>query len=770
MSINPLTFGSPVYSPAFAVSSGDTGVMKLRSRESSPLTHESLDENFTNLANKINEILGLKVDLLDIGTDGKMGLTNLALSSGTGIDLSATGQFSHQARPAAESGWSSADKNSSSLEFISGLAFDSLGHVQGYKSGNLSFASSGHIGVSNTGNVVTVSSTAYGSGDSPTFAELEIEKDSYSTLSAGAGHIVLDTIGVAREKDKGPFINFRVPTSNTTSEDMANIGAVCSDSTASSRKADLVFWTRDTTFSERMRITSDGNVGIGTTSPDTDLHVKAKDNTWLGGLKLEDHDSEDGWFLHPDTGGGLMIGEVNASNPSTATDRLTVRKGGNVGIGTTTPDVKLLVLNEIENTYSNNVPNVSNCVLGIANKPSNEAINNHASLQFNLNAGTHNHAASISLVSESSTLRRGALAFCTDNGTTRPEAMRIDSVGNVGIGTTSPDYPLEVSGWVSAKADAPSTEAVINLVASNSTKLVTPAFDPPTSIARIKCISESDLNSSSALTFLTRNSSDVIGERMRITSGGNVGIGQVTNPETFDGESNQLVIRDVSHAGMTICAGNTSSRSNIYFADGNSGSERYRGGIAYDHADDDLSFRAGSSEAMWLKANGRLGVNTSLPSSTFHVRGAFGDPAESGQDLNGIARFGQVQGAGVLDIGFGDPYSWIQSRASTDYSVNYDLALQPNGKSVIVGSKETPQAKLHVAQTSLEPTFEIQYRPTEGGFYKHLGCVSHTGSHVIYPFVHVRLRTVWNDEGMFSIRARGYLPYGTVMDCTTGMY
>jgi len=98
-------------------------------------------------------------------------------------------------------------------------------------------------------------------------AKLEIEKDSYGTLSAGAGHIVLDTIGVAREKDKGPFINFRVPTSNTSSEDMANIGAVCSDSTASSRKADLVFWTRDTAFNERMRIKSAGNVGIGTTDP-----------------------------------------------------------------------------------------------------------------------------------------------------------------------------------------------------------------------------------------------------------------------------------------------------------------------------------------------------------------------------------------------------------------------------------------------------------------------------------------------------------------------
>jgi hypothetical protein len=126
-----------------------------------------------------------------------------------------------------------------------------------------------------------------------------------------------------------------------------------------------------------------------------------------------------------------------------------------------------------------------------------------------------------------------------------------------------------------------------------------------------------------------------------------------------------------------------------------------------------------------LQGNGNVGIGTNAPSSTFHVRGTFGAPSTSGNSLNGFARFGQTSGNGGLDIGFGDPYSWLQSRNATDYSVNYNLSLNPNGGNVGIGTI-TPNYPLHVYKSSGISTINVesisgqnsQYRMEEAGAVK----------------------------------------------------
>jgi hypothetical protein len=157
--------------------------MKLRSKETAPLSHESLDENFTNLANKVNQILGLNIDELNITSDGIISPANLGISAGSGLLLSASGVFTHQNRPGTLAGYSTGDLGYSNRRFVQAIDFDSFGHVTGFKSGTLNFSGSGSVSVNQDSfNQVTISSSAYTSGSSPSFGDI-----SGSKLTLGNG-------------------------------------------------------------------------------------------------------------------------------------------------------------------------------------------------------------------------------------------------------------------------------------------------------------------------------------------------------------------------------------------------------------------------------------------------------------------------------------------------------------------------------------------------------------------------------------------------------
>ena len=68
-------------------------------------------------------------------------------------------------------------------------------------------------------------------------------------------------------------------------------------------------------------------------------------------------------------------------------------------------------------------------------------------------------------------------------------------------------------------------------------------------------------------------------ERFRIDSNGNIGIG-VNNPSSFNSDGRNLVVGTGSGGqGISIYSANN-SYGTIYFADGTSGSELYRGGAS----------------------------------------------------------------------------------------------------------------------------------------------------------------------------------------------
>jgi len=115
------------------------------------------------------------------------------------------------------------------------------------------------------------------------------------------------------------------------------------------------------------------------------------------------------------------------------------------------------------------------------------------------------------------------------------------------------------------------------------------------------------------------------------------------------------------------------------------------GSIKIYESPDDLTTNTAGNLQIVHGSTRRFTVN----STGVEVRGTFGAPATSGSSVGFISRFSQTSGPGSLDIGFGDPYSWLQSRASNNYATNYDLALNPNGGDVGIGTT-SPSAKLHL--------------------------------------------------------------------------
>ena len=92
-------------------------------------------------------------------------------------------------------------------------------------------------------------------------------------------------------------------------------------------------------------------------------------------------------------------------------------------------------------------------------------------------------------------------------------------------------------------------------------------------------------------------------------NGGALGIG-TASPSDYSTSADNLVVKNDDHSGITIVAP-TNKSSNLFFADGTSGSEQYRGFIQYDHGNnltDAMSIGAGGAERVRIESDGNVGL------------------------------------------------------------------------------------------------------------------------------------------------------------------
>lgn len=196
---------------------------------------------------------------------------------------------------------------------------------------------------------------------------------------------------------------------------------------------------------EAMRIEDDGKVGIGTTTigANDKFHIAMTNASFIVGDAIEGlrytstatHGNPDVLFTDQDNSHTRAIMQLRGN--AGANEVFFASSGGNVGIGTSTPDYLLDV------TYSENIGSYNQLrTVGRLNFKDQTGgawyIGMGAGLAFSLEGTTADiDTAIIYGVGEDDPLTNGALTFHTLLSGTLAERMRITSGGNVGIGTST---------------------------------------------------------------------------------------------------------------------------------------------------------------------------------------------------------------------------------------------------------------------------------------------------------------------------------------------
>jgi len=184
-------------------------------------------------------------------------------------------------------------------------------------------------------------------GDTKIQLEESADEDKIRFDTAGSERVIIDNAGKVGVGTTSPTANLHVSGSSAQKIDITDTsGASTRISTANSKSYvgsttnhPLLFLTNDT---ERMRIDTSGNVGIGASSPNYPLTIHNSGD----GIKFEISDLVDANYRIQVSGNDILTGPSTASDlifQTGNTERMRIDSNGNLGLGTSSPTQRLHV-------------------------------------------------------------------------------------------------------------------------------------------------------------------------------------------------------------------------------------------------------------------------------------------------------------------------------------------------------------------------------------------------------------------------------------------
>jgi hypothetical protein len=402
-----------------------------------------------------------------------------------------------------------------------------------------------------------------------------------------------------------------------------------------------LYFTTGGSGTQKMVILSNGNVGIGTNSPEASLHISGS----AAGLRVQTNNNYEIIFAGTDSvniyhstadqsmylntnGGSLFLGTTSASTLFTIS-------GSNVGIGTINPASLLHLYNANISTQLRIQSDLDQAGLRLI---SGTGSTNRASRIDFLNGVASSTVPRWSLINDYNQNGTNDFSIVTDNPGVR--AVVITQAGNIGIGITTPDRPLDIYNA--------SLVGIARIRGNNQDgAAITIQNDQNSQAVSIYSIGSSGfgvngwannalIESLTGIVYSAFNGNHIFQsgtsgrtERMRITSGGNLQIGTTSSSGAkvliYDNRSNSTSLDEAA----------------LYVRqDGTNPIQTWAGG--------------GANERMRITSGGNVGIGRTSPRSLLAI---YGGPIQIMQDYVGhqtiirsVGAVGSFSGALTITI------------------------------------------------------------------------------------------------------------------------